>query len=211
MTGQPCCCRPGGRPPRGGRPLRAGALRHRPVRAAVIALAALVAAGSTGASTTPARAAWQSGAAAVSGSLTMAQWDSRFVPVAGRGQTAADGDTWSITGLATVATGYVDLVNASTVPAQLSLAVSAGTLVGVSPASVCSQPWNTTTGTCPGTETRIGLALVLGTSTGGHSTAALLPVGGRVHLKASVTGVLNTVTLTTTAVLPRPAGDRTTS
>ncbi|WP_299953318.1 hypothetical protein [uncultured Modestobacter sp.] len=171
----------------------------------------LVVAAMIGGTTTPARAAWQAGASVVSGSLTMAQVGSRFAAVAGRGAVAANGASWSITGLATAATGYVDLVNASTVPARLSLTVTAGTLVGVSPAAVCSQPWNTTTGACPGTATQIGLAMVLGTSTGGHSTEALLPVAGRVHLKASVTGVLNTVTLTAADVVPRPAGDRTTS
>jgi hypothetical protein len=156
----------------------------------------------------PAAAQWRQ-AATVSAPLSAAALGNRFQLVSGGGTVSADGSGYWIGGLLVGATGYVDLVNTSTVPATLSLTVSMGTLVGASPASVCSTAWAPATGTCPGTSTMIGLTLVLGVHSGTYTTPAPVPPGGRVHVRVAVGSVVGGVTLTAGAAVPRAAGERT--
>jgi hypothetical protein len=184
----------------------AGPAPSRARRRAVAALAALM----IGALAAPAPAAahWRP-TAAVTAPLTAASLGDGFVLVAGGGTVSADRLGYSIGGLLAGATGYVDLVNTSSVPATLSLTVSMGMLVGVSPASVCSVSWVPATGACPRSSTLIGLTLVLGVASGTYTPPAPVPPGGSVHVKVAVGAVLGGVTLTAHPPVPRPAGERT--
>ena len=55
------------------------------------------------------------------------------------------------------------------------------------------------------------MTVLLGTATPGYTSPAMLPSGGRIHLKVAIGGVMGTVTLTRSTVAPRPAADRTTA
>ena len=186
-----------------------GGVGHAPSRArrrAVATLTALLI--GPLAAPAPAGAHWQP-TATVTAPLTAASLGDGFVLVSGGGTVSADRLGYSIGGPLTGATGYVDLVNTSSVPATLSLTVSMGTLVGVSPASVCSVSWVPATGACPGSSALIGLTLVLGVASGTYTTPAPVAPGGRVHVKVAVGAVLGGVTLTAHPPVPRPAGERT--
>ena len=177
------------------------------VRQAVVAVLAAVTAVAV-AVPSPAAAHWRPTATA-SAPLSVARLGAGFELVAGGGAVSADRSGYSIGGLLAGGTGYVDLVNTSSVPATLSMTVTMGMLVGVSPVSVCSVPWVPATGTCPGTSTLVGLTLVLGVASGTHTTPAPVPPGGRVHARVAVGAVLGGVGLTANPVVPRAAGDRT--
>ena len=181
-----------------------GPVHRRGRRAVVAALAALAAV----AAPTTAAADWRP-TATVSAPLSAARLGDGFELVAGGGTVSADRSGYSIGGLLAGGTGYVDLVNTSSVPATLSMTASMGTLVGVSPVSVCSVPWVPTTGTCPGTSSLVGLTLVLGVASGTYTTPAPLPPGGRVHARVAVGAVLGGVGLTAHTPVPRAAGERT--
>lgn len=141
--------------------------------------------------------------------MSAARVGSGFQLVAGGGTVSADRSGYSTGGLLVGTTGYVDLVNTSSVPATLSLTLSMGTLVGASPASVCSVAWAPATGTCPGTSTMIGLTLVLGVASGTYTSPAPVPPGGSVHVRVAVGAVAGGVGLTAAPAVPRAAGERT--
>lgn len=200
---------PWGRSARPARHLRrAVAPLTAPAALALGVVAGALVAPSAGSPATGVLAAWTS-STQVSAAVSMARVGSSFSALNTAGTVSSDGLSYRIAGLLTTNTGYVDLVNTSTTPATLSLTVSTGTLVGVTPATVCSQPWNTASGACPGSASVIGLSMVAGSNTGSYSTAAPLPPGGRVHLKVSISGVVNAVTLTARPPAPRPPMDRT--
>ncbi len=182
---------------------------HHRGRRTLAGLAALVTvAAPSVAAPTPAAAHWRP-TATVSAPLSAARLGDGFDLVAGGGAVSADRSGYSIGGLLAGGTGYVDLVNTSSVPATLSMTVSMGTLVGTSPVSVCSAPWAPTTGACPGTSTLVWLTMVLGVASGTYTTPAPVPPGGRVHTRVAVGAVLGGVGLTAHAPVPRAAGERT--
>jgi len=210
------CIRTGSHPlPRGWLPRLARRTTSAAPRRALTPLvtAAAVVAGSLAAAwTSPVLAAgWANSASRASGTLTMATVaDSSWSKVAGAG--TVNGASYSISGLLNgTNTGYVDLVNNATVSATLTLTMTMNNVGAATPASVCSQPWNTGTGACPGTTTVIGTTVLLGAATPGYTTPARIPAGGHVYLQVTANGVAAQVTLTRSAVTPRPAADRTSS
>lgn len=182
------------------------------VLSSLAVVAAVVAGLLAGLPTTPAQAAGWTTTVTRSAPLTAATVASSWQKLNAAGTVSTDGTAYSFSGFLTgTVTGYVDLVNTSTVAAKPSLTVAMGSLVGATPAAVCSQAWNTSTGDCPGTTTMVALTVVLGTATGSYTSPDLLPPGGHVFVKVALAGVAATVTLTRGTTTPRPAADRTTS
>ncbi|WP_433200385.1 hypothetical protein ACQP00_28680 [Dactylosporangium sp. CS-047395] len=156
----------------------------------------------------PAHAAWGPPTARAA-SVASAQLSSAFQLLSGGGAVSTDGKLYQIASLLVGGNSYVDLVNTSTMPAKLALKLSLTTVLGSSPATVCSVAWNTTTGACPGTSTVVGITVTIGTTTGAYTTPAALPVGGHVYLKIVSGGVASGVTFTAdTVTAARTATDR---
>ncbi|WP_433040807.1 hypothetical protein [Dactylosporangium sp. CS-033363] len=156
----------------------------------------------------PAHAAWgppTTRAAAMSSALL----SSAFQVVTGGGVLSADGRQYQIASLLVGGNSYIDLVNTSTVPATLGLKLSLTTILGSSPAIVCSVAWNQTTNACPGTSTTVGITVTIGTTTGAYTTPAPLPVGGHIYMKVVSGGIASGVTFTAdTVTAARTATDR---
>ncbi|MCO7218776.1 hypothetical protein [Klenkia sp. PcliD-1-E] len=109
----------------------------------------------------------------------------------------------------TTQTAYVDVVNTGTVPATLSATVTIGAVVGGAPVTACSVAWNTVGDSCAGTTTTVPLSTLVGSSSGSCTSPGLLAKDDGIHLRVKVGGVVSTVTVTATTVVPRPAADRT--
>lgn len=162
--------------------------------------------------TAPALADPWSASSSRSATVSVATTGSRLQLLSGSGAVTADGAQYSLATVAGSMTGFVELVNTSSVPATVSLTTSMGSLVASTPATVCSQSWVLPAGTCPGTSTVVALTPVLGSQTGTWSSPGLLDPGSAAHLRVQTSGVVGTVTLTTNPVVPRPGGqDRTTA
>ena len=206
------CTRTGARPspegwaPRPARHLRGGAPQR--LLAGLVVAAAGVA-GMTGSTSTAALAAW-TGTAQASTTVSMATLTQSWSNLNTAGTIDSNG-VYTIQGLVAENTGYIDLVNTSTTAATLSVTIGTATVVGASPAQICSVPWNMATGACTGTVTTPNFAAVLGGTTGVYKTLAPVPTGGRISFKVTVMGVMSAASLTPIAPVFRPATDRTVS
>lgn len=195
-----------GRAPRPAHHLRGRVLRR--LLAGLVVAAAGVA-GTAGGVSTAALAGW-TGTARASTTLSMATLATTWVARNAAGTIGSDG-VYTIRGLVTENTGYVDLVNTSSTAATLSVTITTATVVGASPAQICSGAWNTTTGACTGTVTTPSFAAVLGGTTGAYRTPAPVAPGGHIAFKVRVLGVSSSASLTPLTPAARPAADRTTS
>lgn len=196
----------GGRAPRPARRLRGRVLR-RLLAGLVVAAAGVV--GMTGGAAPAALAAW-TGTSQASTTLSMAKLAHNWANLNTAGTIGADG-VYTIRGLVMENVGYIDLVNTSTTAATLAVTITTATVVGASPAQICSVPWTISTGACSGTVTTPNFAAVLGGTTGTYTTPAPVAPGGRVSFKVRVMGVASAASLTPLAPVFRPAADRTTS
>ncbi|MFQ1004218.1 hypothetical protein [Modestobacter sp. SSW1-42] len=192
--------------PRPAHHLRGGAPRR--LLAGLVVAAAGVAGTAGGAS--PAALAGWTGTAQVSANVSMAKTTQSWSNLNTAGTIGSDG-VYIIRGLVVENIGYVDLVNTSTTAATLAATITTATVVGASPAQICSGSWNTTTGFCNGTVTTPGFAAVLGGTTGTYTTPAPVAPGGRISFKVRVLGVASAASFTPLAPAFRPGADRTTS
>lgn len=197
---------PEGRAPRPARHLRGGVPR-RLLAGLVVTAAGVV--GMTGGTPTAALAAW-TGSVEVSATLSMSKLTQTWSNLNTAGTLGSDG-VYTIRGLVMENVGYIDLVNTSTTAATLAVTITTATVVGASPAQICSVPWTISTGACSGTVTTPNFAAVLGGTTGTYTTPAPVAPGGRVSFKVRAMGVASAASLTPIAPVFRPATDRTAS